>query len=79
MMDESKGNESIINLNDEEFDYQYDNNVKTKSDESEKIVNGLTLEDVWKMELSSIKSEKNFIIYMQKLLDSMLKGLCETK
>ena len=58
MMDESKGNESIINLNDEEFDYQYDNNVKTKSDESEKIVNGLTLEDVWKMELSSIKSER---------------------
>ena len=46
MMDESKGNESIINLNDEEFDYQYDNNVKTKFDESEKIVNGLTLEDV---------------------------------
>ena len=57
-MDESKGNESIINLNDEEFDYQYDNNVKTKFDESEKIVNGLTLEDVWKMELSSIKSER---------------------
>ena len=46
MMDKSKGNESIINLNDEEFDYQYDNNVKTKSDESEKIVNGLTLENV---------------------------------
>ncbi|RVW39814.1 hypothetical protein CK203_074650 [Vitis vinifera] len=41
-----RGNESIINLNDEEFDYQYDNNVKTKFDESEKIVNGLTLEDV---------------------------------
>ena len=58
MMDEGKGKESIINLNDEKFDYQYDNNVKTKSDESKKIVNGLTLEDVWKMEFSSIESER---------------------
>ena len=51
MMDESKGNESIINLNDEEFDYQYDNNVKTESDEeailvSKKILNGSTFEHI---------------------------------
>ncbi|KAL6332504.1 hypothetical protein AAG906_008538 [Vitis piasezkii] len=51
--------EFIIDLNEEDFDYQYDSNVKTQSDEeailvSEKILNGLTLEDVWKMEFNSI-------------------------
>ena len=59
-MDKGKGKEFIIDLNDEDFDYQYDSNVKTESDEeailvSEKILNGLTLEDIWKMEFSSIK------------------------
>ena len=58
-MDKGKWKEFIIDLNEEDFDYQYDSNVKTQSDEeailvSEKILNGLTLEDVWKMEFSSI-------------------------
>ena len=59
-MDKGKWKEFIIDLNEEDFDYQYDSNVKTESDEeailvSEKILNGLTLEDIWKMEFSSIK------------------------
>ena len=53
-LDKGKGKEFIIDLNDEYFYYQYDNNVKTESDEeamlvSEKILNGLTLGSVWKM------------------------------
>ena len=50
-MDKGKGKEFIIDLNDEDFDYQYDNNVKTESDEeailvSKKILNGLTFEHI---------------------------------
>ena len=50
-MDKGKGKEFIIDLNDEDFDYQYDSNVKTESDKeailvSKKILNDLTLEDV---------------------------------
>ena len=52
-------------MNDEDFDYQYDSNVKTESDEDailvlEKIFNDLTIEDVWKMEFSSIEEAKEF-------------------
>ena len=43
-MDKGKGNEFIIDLNDEDFDYQYDSIVKTEFDEeailvSDKIFN----------------------------------------
>ena len=33
MIDKGKGNEFIIDLKDEDFDYQYDSNVKTEFDE----------------------------------------------
>ena len=64
-MDKGKGKEFIIDLNDEDFDYQYDSNVKTESDEDailvlEKIFNDLTIENVWKIEFSSIKETKEF-------------------
>ncbi|KAL6324267.1 hypothetical protein AAG906_006541 [Vitis piasezkii] len=45
-MDKGKGKEYIIDLNDEDFDYQYDSI----------IFNDLTIEDVWKMEFSSERS-----------------------
>ena len=56
-MDKCKGKEFIIDLNDENFDYQYDNIVKTESDEedilvSDKIFNDLTIEDIGKMKLA---------------------------
>ena len=59
-MDKGKVKKFIIDLNDEDFDYQYDSIVKTESDEeailvSEKIFNDLTVEDVWKMEFNSIE------------------------
>ena len=64
-MDKGNGKEFIIDLNDENFDYQYDSNVKTESDEDailvlEKIFNDLTIEDVWKIEFSSINEAKEF-------------------
>ena len=64
-MDKGNGKEFIIDLNDEDFDYQYDSNVKTESDEDailvlEKIFNDLTIEDVWKIEFSSINEAKEF-------------------
>ncbi|RVX07698.1 Protein FAR1-related sequence 5 [Vitis vinifera] len=64
-MDKGKGKEFIIDLNDEDFDYQYDSIVKTESDEdailvSDKIFNDLTVEDVWKMEFSSIEEAEEF-------------------
>ncbi|RVW73011.1 Protein FAR1-related sequence 5 [Vitis vinifera] len=64
-MDKGKGNEFIIDLNDEDFDYQYDNIVKTEFDEedilvSDKIFNDLTVEDVWKMEFSSVEEAEEF-------------------
>ena len=64
-MDKGNGKEFIIDLNDENFDYQYDSNVKTESDEDailvlEKIFNDLTIENVWKIEFSSIKETKEF-------------------
>ena len=50
-MDKGKVKEFIIDLNDEDFDYQYDSIVKTESDEeailvSKKILNGLTFEHI---------------------------------
>ncbi|WJZ99619.1 hypothetical protein VitviT2T_018045 [Vitis vinifera] len=64
-MDKGKGKEFIIDLNDEDFDYQYDSIVKTESDEeailvSDKIFNDLTVEDVWKMEFSSVEEAEEF-------------------
>ena len=64
-MDKGNGKEFIIDLNDEDFDYQYDSNVKTESDEDailvlKKIFNDLTIEDVWKIEFSSINEAKEF-------------------
>ncbi|KAL6325669.1 hypothetical protein AAG906_023514 [Vitis piasezkii] len=64
-MDKGKEKEFIIDLNDEDFDYQYDSIVKTESDEeailvSDKIFNDLTVEDVWKMEFSSIEEAEEF-------------------
>ena len=64
-MDKGKVKEFIIDLNDEDFDYQYDSIVKTESDEeailvSEKIFNDLTVEDVWKMEFNSIEDTEEF-------------------
>nr|CAN69010.1 hypothetical protein VITISV_015952 [Vitis vinifera] len=64
-MDKGKGKEFIIDLNDEDFDYQYDSIVKTESDEeailvSDKIFNDLTIEDVWKMEFSSVEEAEEF-------------------
>ncbi|KAL6342139.1 hypothetical protein AAG906_038619 [Vitis piasezkii] len=63
-MDKGKEKEFIIDLNDEDFDYQYDSIVKTEFDEeailvSDKIFNDLTVEDVWKMEFSSREEAKN--------------------
>ena len=51
MMDKGRWKELIIDLNDEDFSYQYDSNMKIESNEevmlgSEKILNSLTLEDV---------------------------------
>ena len=73
-LDKGKGKEFIIDLNDEYFDYQYDNNVKTESDEeamlvSEKILNGLTLESVWKMEFSSIDDIEEFYNLFAKVIE----------
>ena len=73
-MDKGKGKEFIIDLNDEYFYYQYDNNVKTESDEeamlvSEKILNGLTLESVWKMEFSSIEDIEEFYNLFAKVIE----------
>ncbi|KAL6335592.1 hypothetical protein AAG906_030725 [Vitis piasezkii] len=67
-MDKGKGKEFIIDLNDEDFDYQYDSIVKTESDEeailvSDKIFNDLTVEDVWKMEFSSRGSEEFYNLF----------------
>ncbi|WJZ84125.1 hypothetical protein VitviT2T_003746 [Vitis vinifera] len=64
-MDKGKGKEFIIDLNDEDFDYQYDSIVKTESDEeailvSDKIFNNLTVEDVWKMEFSLVEEAEEF-------------------
>ena len=61
-------------MNDEYFYYQYDNNVKTESDEeamlvSEKILNGLTLESVWKMEFSSIEDIEEFYNLFAKVIE----------
>ena len=52
-------------MNDEDFSYQYDSNMKIESNEevilgSKKILNGLTLENVWKMEFSSIEEVEEF-------------------
>ena len=73
-LDKGKGKEFIIDLNDEYFYYQYDNNVKTESDEeamlvSEKILNGLTLESVWKMEFSSIEDIEEFYNLFAKVTE----------
>ncbi|RVW28179.1 Protein FAR1-related sequence 5 [Vitis vinifera] len=64
-MDKGKEKEFIIDLNDEDFDYQYDSIVKTESDEeailvSDKIFNDLTVEDIWKMEFSSVEEAEEF-------------------
>ena len=55
MMGKGKVKEFIIDLNNEDFDYQHNGNANIEFDEesmlvSQKILNGLTLEDVWKME-----------------------------
>ena len=52
-------------MNDEDFSYQYDSNMKIESNEEvmqglEKILNGLTLEDVWKMKFNSIEEAEEF-------------------
>ena len=64
-MNKGKGKESIIDLNDEDFDYQYDSIVKTESNEevilvSENIFNDLTVEDVWKMRFSLVDEAEEF-------------------
>ena len=64
-MDKGKGKEFIIDLNDEDFDYQYDSIVKTESDEeailvSEKIFNDFIVEVVSKMEFSSVEEAEEF-------------------
>ncbi|RVX10646.1 Protein FAR1-related sequence 5 [Vitis vinifera] len=64
-MDKGKEKEFIIDLNDEDFDYQYDSIVKTESDEeailvSDNIFNDLTVEDIWKMEFSSVDEAEEF-------------------
>ncbi|RVX03571.1 Protein FAR1-related sequence 5 [Vitis vinifera] len=64
-MDKGKEKEFIIDLNDEDFDYQYDSIVKTEFDEevilvSDKIFNDLTVEDIWKMEFSSVEEAEEF-------------------
>ena len=56
-MDKGKEKEFIIDLNDEDFDYQYDSIVKTESNEESSLVskiifNDLTIEDIWKMKLA---------------------------
>ena len=38
MMDKGKGKEFIVDLNDEDFDYQYDSVVETESDEEAILV-----------------------------------------
>ena len=72
-MDKDKGKEFIIDLNDEDFDYQYDSNVKTEFDKeailvSKKILNDLTLEDVQKMEFSSIEEVEEFYNLFAKVI-----------
>ena len=79
-MDKGKEKEFIIDLNDEDFDYQYDSIVKSESDEeailvSDKIFNDLTVEDIWKMELSSVEEAEEFYNYMLKLPDSVVERM----
>ena len=72
-MDKGKGKEFIIDLNDEDFDYQNDSIVKTESDEevilvSDKIFNDWTVENVWKMEFSSVEETEEFYNLFAKVI-----------
>ena len=72
-MDKGKWNEFIIDLNDEDFDYQYDSIVKTESDEeailvSENLFNDLTVEDVWKMKFSLVDEAEEFYKLFAKVV-----------
>ena len=72
-MDKGKGNEFIIDLNDEDFDYQYDSIVKTECNEevilvSENIFNDLTVEDVWKMKFSLVNETEEFYNLFAKVV-----------
>ena len=77
VMDKGKRKEFIIDLNNENFNYQYDGYVNTKFDKepmlvSKKILNGLTLEDVSKMKFNLIdKVEKFYNLYAQVTLFSV--------
>ena len=56
MMDKGKGKEFIVDLNDEDFDYQYDSIVKTESDEeailvSDKIFNDTATTEIYTLSL----------------------------
>ncbi|RVW68730.1 Protein FAR1-related sequence 5 [Vitis vinifera] len=72
-MDKGKGNEFIIDLNDEDFDYQYDSIIKTECNEevilvSENIFNDLTVEDVWKMKFSLVDEAEEFYNLFAKVV-----------
>ena len=53
-MDKGKEKEFIIDLNDEDFDYQYDSSVETKSDEEAILVSDNIFNDTATTEIYTL-------------------------